>query len=192
MNKIIILLITLILINCNTNSKKEIELTTKKLDLPLKILYDKKGNDSTSIFLCFPKTIAYNNPTSQLHLIERYNINQHQVGLNNRHYRRYMYKDSLVYAESFKVKPLEKGFVDFYYGYLLKVSNTKLDSLTGGQKQIQQKGNLKIFNIPISKEIKKWAISKINDSIKGQLHFSLHNKEKGFFYKSLDIELFED
>ncbi|WP_438711839.1 hypothetical protein ACSTS3_04620 [Aquimarina muelleri] len=74
----------------------------------------------------------------------------------------------------------------------IKLSNLKLDSLIDNKTIVQKYRNLKIYNIPVNKNLKKWAISKIKDSIKGKIHFKLHNKEKGFFYKSLDIELFED
>ncbi|WP_103867618.1 MULTISPECIES: hypothetical protein [Aquimarina] len=192
MNKIIILIIISFLVSCTSNSQNEIEIITKKTDLPLKILFGTKKTDSTYIYLCFPKRIIYNNKTSLLNKLNRYNINLNQVGTNSRDYRWYRYKDSLIYPDSFQIEPFEKDSIDFYYGYSLKLSNFQLDSLINSKKITQIYGKLKVYDIPISDDVEKWASSKINDSIKGQLHFKLHNKEKGFFYKSLDIELFDD
>jgi hypothetical protein len=192
MNKISILLISFILVSCNSVSQTEIELQTQKLDFPLKLLFDKKGKDSTDLYLCFPKKIIYNNKSKVSNKISRYNINVHPIGKNSKDYRIYKFEDSLIYAKSFRVNPLEKGFLNIYYGYLVKVNNQKLDSVLKKHNYNQLIGENKVYDISATKELKKWVISKINDSIKGQLHFKLHNKEKGFFYKSLDIDLFED
>ncbi|WP_148639246.1 hypothetical protein [Aquimarina longa] len=189
MNKIV-LLTALFLVTCRSNSQKEIEFTTKKLDLPLKILHGTKKEDSTFIYLCFPKTIIINNPTKYPLKIDRYKVGLHPKGINYRHYRIFKYKDSLYYENEFLVKPMTKDSFNTYYGYQIKLKNEILDSLINNK--VQEISKFKIYNIPINNNSKKWAISKISDSLKGKLHFSLHNKEKGFFYKSLDIELFDD
>ncbi|WP_438711139.1 hypothetical protein ACSTS3_21645 [Aquimarina muelleri] len=156
------------------------------------MVFDKFGKDSTYLYLCFPKTIIYDNKTDALHLVERYSVDRHHSGRNLRDYRLYRFRDSLIYPKKFKIPPYQKDSFNIYYGYLLKIDNLILNNLLDKSLSPQSKGENKVYDIPINTAIKKWAISKVNDSIKGKIHFKLHNKEKGFFYKSLDIELFED
>jgi hypothetical protein len=192
MNKMIILLFCIFLA-CSSTFKKKLEITTKKLDLPLKILHMNKGNDSTYIFLCFPKTIVYDNHYDITNELIRFNVNYYPVGTNSRDFRTYKYyNNKLNPVRSFNLENKKRDSFDIFYGYSIRISNIKLDSLISNQKIIQSIGNYSVYDVSISKSIKNWALSKINDSIKGQLHFKLYNKEKGFFYKSLDIELFED
>ncbi len=185
------MLSTFLFICCTSNSQNELEIIAKKLDLPIKLLVGTKKEDSTYTYLCFPKRILYNNSTSIFNEVSRYNVNKHQVGTNTRDYRWYKYSDSLVYPKGFEIKPLQKDSIDFYFGYSLKLPNSRLDSLIFNKKISQIYGKLKVYNILADENLKKWALSKINDSIKGQLHFKLYNEDKGFYYKSLDIELFE-
>ncbi|WP_438712295.1 hypothetical protein ACSTS3_07920 [Aquimarina muelleri] len=188
-----LILITLVCFSCSSQIiEQKIEIETKKTLLPLKLMLGYKNDNPINVFLCFPKEIIINNPTKYTLKVDRYKVGLHPKGINYRYYRIFKFKDSLFYENEFSIKPKTKDSFYVYYGYKINLNNKILDTLIKSNSKVQEISKFKIHNIPISKEIKKWAISKINDSIKGQLHFSLHNKEKGFFYKSLDIELFED
>jgi hypothetical protein len=193
MNKIIILLTLSMLISCSSNSQNDIELTVKKLDLPVKLFYRGAIKDSSYIYLCFPKKIVFNNNASILNKVKGFKLNYYTGSSNNRYFPTYKFEDSLVYAKGFDIIPFTKDSLNIYYGYRLKESNSKLDSLITDKIPVQKKADWLIYNLPISQELKKWANLKVTDSmLKTQLHFFLSNKKDGFYYKSLDIELFED
>ena len=193
MNKIIIFIIFCTFINCGSFSQNKVEFTAKKIDLPIKIFYRGNIKDSAFINLCFPKKIVYENKASTSIKLSRYNLNQNEVGINNRYYPTYKFDDSLVYAKGFRIEAFKKDSLDIYYGFRLKEHRSKLDSLLKGKTPVQKKADWLIYDIPITPQLKEWANHIITDSMmKARLNFKLHSKEKGFFYKSLDIELFED
>jgi hypothetical protein len=190
MKKGIILIISFI-VSCSFFSKKEIDINSSRLDKPLKIIYKEKGNDSTYLYLCFPKRITMNNVLKTTKVLD-FHLGHYQNTKDQRHYRTYKYNKKLLLDINLDSGKKKSFSFDIYYGYLMKLKNSKLLELLINTEKTQQLGNLEVYNIKTTKDIKNWALSKINDSIKGQLHFKLYNKEKGFFYKSLDIELFED
>ncbi|WP_438711840.1 hypothetical protein ACSTS3_04625 [Aquimarina muelleri] len=187
-------LLFLIIINsCGSiQPNNEISLSQKQLKQPLKLVYNSKLNDSSFVYLGFPKTILINNKKSENISIENYHVGQHPKGIDILHYKTYKYNKKLQFKKKITVKPNEKSKLDLYYCYLLKVENKKIDSLINLENEIQIVSGYKVYNIQPNKTVKDWIFKQINDSLKGKLHFSLYSKEKGFFYKSLDIELFED
>ena len=143
--KRIVYFVILILISCRSaNTKNDIVITQKKLDKPLKLVYNSKENDSSYIYLCFPKMINIDNQTNKKNIIENFHVGQHHKGINVLHYKAYEYTDKLKIKRDITFDKNEKTTFNLYYGYLLKIPNTMFDSLTGSQKEKQILPNFEI------------------------------------------------
>ncbi|WP_062055798.1 hypothetical protein [Aquimarina longa] len=185
--------IYIILIACgSTSAQNDVAILQKRTNLPLKLIYNSQENDSSYIYLCFPKKIYIENQPNIKNKIHNYHVGQHHKNIDILHYKTYEYTNKLIIKKDITLNNNETKTFILYHGYLLKVLNEKLDVFIKNKKESQILQGFSVYDIYINDTIKKWAISKISDSLKGKLHFSLHNKEKGFFYKSLDIELFDD
>ncbi|WP_234859229.1 hypothetical protein [Aquimarina aquimarini] len=193
MRQVIYFIIIIVLISCSsTNVQNDIIISQKKLNQPLKLIHNSKENDSSYVYLCFPKTISIKSSNNIESVIHNYHVGQHYKGIDLLHYKTYEYSDKLITKKDVNLSKGKKVTLNLYYGYLLKISNQKLDMLIKNKKETQVLQKFNVYDISIDNTIKKWVNKQISDSLKGKLHFSLHNKEKGFFYKSLDIELFDD
>ncbi len=194
--KKIIYFTLLLIIACSSKKDQEVFLASQSnLHQPYKLMLNYKSIDSSYIYICFPKKINFINQTPYIAQITNITIGKSPRGTSTRDYKVFSFIDKLESKHNIidqKISQNENRSFNIYYSYLLKISNKKLDSLINNSEEIQKYQRFPVYNINLAKKDKEWVSKTILNKYKGQLHFSLHNKEKGFFYKSLDIELFED
>ena len=162
----LVFFLTVIVFSCSSLGEN-INITQHSLNKPLKLVLNNRFKDSSYIYLCFPKTIQIENSGKTKNMIHNFHLGKHHKGNSAKYYKAYEYDKKLTPKIKRFIEKERKLSIQIYYGYLLKISNHRLDTFIKNKTENQILQGFKVYDIPINNTVKKWALSKINDSIKG-------------------------
>jgi hypothetical protein len=178
--KVFIFLFTII-ISCSSNISDKVIVTQKKLGQPIKLMLLKKDADSSSVYLCFSKTISFHNDTKQKVRIQDIHIYYFPRGQSTRQ-RIFGFEDQIIRnpipKSSLSVN--EKKSYNVYYSYFLKINNSTINTWIKNNKVIQKYQDRLIYNINADSININWLKNKIDEEYKGKLQIEFRDKVGGF------------